>query len=161
MTGRSDRPVCLVRRGRCADDFRVLAELLLGTGMRVGEACALEWRDVNWDACTITVARSAKLGGVGTTKGDRARNTRLPRRRLGSRASASTTCATPTRRSPWPLASRCGSSRRNWATPTSRSRAASTGISTKQRTATRRVPPPGGAPPRRSRRGVQRTRVDS
>jgi integrase len=57
----------------CRPWYRPLAETLIATGLRIGEAIALEWRDVNWDSCSITVSRAAKNGGVGGTKGDRSR----------------------------------------------------------------------------------------
>lgn len=54
--------------------YRALAELLLGTGVRIGEACALELPDLDLEALTLRVSRSRKLGGaVGGTKGDRSR----------------------------------------------------------------------------------------
>jgi integrase len=54
--------------------YRPLAELLIATGLRIGEALALEWSDVDVDALTLRVSRSRKLrGAVGTPKGDRAR----------------------------------------------------------------------------------------
>jgi integrase len=50
------------------------AELLIATGLRIGEAVALEWGDIDLDALTLRVSRSWKLGGtVGTPKTDRAR----------------------------------------------------------------------------------------
>jgi integrase len=66
----------------CADWFEPLARLLLGTGMRLGEAIALEWSDVDLDGAVITVSRSSKLvakgdsytTGVGGTKSDRVRS---------------------------------------------------------------------------------------
>jgi integrase len=60
--------------GACCDDYRPLAELLIATGLRIGEAVALEWADVDLDALTLRVSRSWKLGGtVGTPKTDRVR----------------------------------------------------------------------------------------
>ena len=58
----------------CSHEYRPLAELLIATGLRIGEAVALEWADVDLDALTLRVSRSWKLGGaVGTPKTDRAR----------------------------------------------------------------------------------------
>ena len=54
--------------------YRPLAETLIGAGLRIGEAIALEWRDVSWDAGLLAVSRTVKVGGTGTPKGDKARN---------------------------------------------------------------------------------------
>lgn len=54
-------------------DYRVLAEILLGAGLRISEALALQWGDVQRDAGVLSVARTFKVGGVGTPKGDRVR----------------------------------------------------------------------------------------
>jgi integrase len=55
-------------------EYRSLAEVLIGTGLRIGEALALEWGDVDLDGLTLRVSRSRKLRGeIGTTKSDRAR----------------------------------------------------------------------------------------
>lgn len=54
--------------------YRPLAETLIGAGLRIGEAIALEWRDVSWDAGVLAVSRTVKVGGTGTPKGDKARN---------------------------------------------------------------------------------------
>jgi integrase len=49
-------------------------ELLVSTGLRIGEAVALEWADVDTEALTIRVSRSRKVGGkLGGTKTDQAR----------------------------------------------------------------------------------------
>lgn len=56
-----------------SNDYRVLAEVLLGGGLRIGEALALEWTDINWDTGTLAVSKTFKVGGVGSPKGDRAR----------------------------------------------------------------------------------------
>jgi integrase len=54
--------------------YRPLAELLISTGLRIGEAVALEWADVDTEALTIRVSRSRKVGGkLGGTKTDQAR----------------------------------------------------------------------------------------
>jgi integrase len=58
--------------------YRPLAEVLIATGLRIGEALALEWRDVDLEARTLRVSRSRKVdGSVGTTKTDRARIVQL------------------------------------------------------------------------------------
>jgi integrase len=58
----------------CPGWYRPLARLLIATGLRIGEAVALDWADVDLDAASIRVSRSRKLGGaIGGTKGDRAR----------------------------------------------------------------------------------------
>jgi integrase len=54
--------------------YRPLAETLIGAGVRIGEAIALEWRDVSWDSGVLAVSRTVKVGGTGTPKGDKARN---------------------------------------------------------------------------------------
>jgi integrase len=58
----------------CSAGYRPLAEILIGAGVRIGEAIALEWRDVDWDASALNISRTAKHGGIGTPKGDRARS---------------------------------------------------------------------------------------
>lgn len=45
----------------------------LRTGMRIGELCALEWSDVNWERHTITVSRSVVEGVIDTPKNNRNR----------------------------------------------------------------------------------------
>jgi integrase len=57
----------------CSDSYRPLAEILIGAGLRIGEAIALEWRDVDWDGCGLIITRASKEGVIGTPKGDRAR----------------------------------------------------------------------------------------
>lgn len=60
------------------DWYRPLAEMLIGADLRIGEAIALEWRDIDWDGCAIHVSRAAKDGGeIGTPKGDRSRTVLL------------------------------------------------------------------------------------
>jgi integrase len=55
-------------------EYRPLAELLIATGLRIGEAVALAWPDVDTDALTLRISRSRKLdGSVGTPKTDRTR----------------------------------------------------------------------------------------
>jgi integrase len=52
--------------------YRPLAEPLISTGARLGEALALEWRDVDWDAPAIRVERAVKVRTreTGSTKTD-------------------------------------------------------------------------------------------
>ena len=57
----------------CRPWYRPLAEVLIGAGLRIGEAIALEWRDVDWDGSALNITRAAKDGGIGTPKGDRGR----------------------------------------------------------------------------------------
>ena len=58
----------------CSDPYRPLAELLIASGLRIGEALALEWTDVDTESGAIVVRRSLKdKGEIGSTKGDRAR----------------------------------------------------------------------------------------
>jgi len=61
----------------CSGWYRPLAEVLIGAGLRVGEAIALEWRDIAWESSALTITRSAKYGGTGTPKGDRARTVHI------------------------------------------------------------------------------------
>jgi integrase len=55
-------------------DYRLLAEVLIGAGLRIGEALALTWRDIDRDGGAISVTKSFKMDGVGTPKGDRGRD---------------------------------------------------------------------------------------
>jgi integrase len=57
----------------CADYYRPLAEVLIATGLRISEAVALRWSDVDFERQIILVQRSRKKGGLGSTKGDRSR----------------------------------------------------------------------------------------
>jgi integrase len=61
----------------CRTWYRPLAETLIGAGLRVGEAIALDWRDVDWDGSALNVVRAAKPEGIGTPKGDRGRTVLL------------------------------------------------------------------------------------
>ncbi len=63
----------------CPDWYRPLAELLIGTGARLGEALALEWRDVDWDAPALRIERAVKVStrNVGSTKSDKGRTAML------------------------------------------------------------------------------------
>lgn len=58
----------------CAQEYRVLAEVLIGAGLRIGEALALEWSDIGWDTATLSITKTFKVGGTGTPKGDRGRS---------------------------------------------------------------------------------------
>jgi len=64
----------------CPVDYRLLAEVLIGSGIRIGEALALEWRDVDWDSPALRIQRAVKKRRaasrkqvIGTTKSDRPR----------------------------------------------------------------------------------------
>ena len=61
----------------CSDWYPPMAEVLVGAGLRIGEAIALEWRDVDWDGSALEISRAAKGSIVGTTKGDRPRSVML------------------------------------------------------------------------------------
>ena len=58
----------------CSPAYRPLAEVLIACGLRISEALALTFRDVDFDAGTLRVLRSGKRGGTGSTKGDRFRS---------------------------------------------------------------------------------------
>jgi len=58
----------------CVPTFRPLAELLIATGMRISEAIALTWHDVDFHNSAVRVLRSGKPDGDGSTKGDRYRS---------------------------------------------------------------------------------------
>ena len=52
------------------EDWGTLVWLVMTTGMRRGEVCALRWRDVDFDAETIEIRRNYILHrGVGVEKG--------------------------------------------------------------------------------------------
>lgn len=59
----------------CSGIYRPLAELLIGSGLRISEALALRVSDLELEQTggTIVVYRSRKLGTVGSTKSDRFR----------------------------------------------------------------------------------------
>jgi integrase len=57
----------------CLPAYRPLAELLISTGLRLGEALGLEWRDIDFDASALRVTRALKLSGIGSTKTDKPR----------------------------------------------------------------------------------------
>ena len=58
----------------CGETSRPLAETLIATGLRISEALALTWDDVDFPARTLRVLRSRKADGRGSTKGDRFRS---------------------------------------------------------------------------------------
>ena len=61
----------------CNDRYRPLAELLLATGVRIGEALALTWGDVDWRSGAIDRHQGAEAWTAsGSTKGDRGRRSR-------------------------------------------------------------------------------------
>jgi integrase len=45
----------------------------LHTGMRIGELCALDWSDINWERRTITISRAVVEGVMGSPKNNRVR----------------------------------------------------------------------------------------
>ena len=59
----------------CSDTYRPLAELLIGSGLRISEALGLHIGDLELAGLggTIVVYRSRKNGAVGSTKSDRFR----------------------------------------------------------------------------------------
>lgn len=57
----------------CDATYRPLAELLVSTGLRISEALGLRWDDIDFARQRITVYRSRKGTGVGSTKGDKFR----------------------------------------------------------------------------------------
>jgi integrase len=57
----------------CDAVYRPLAEALIATGVRISEALALTWADVDWSTRSLRVLRSRKAHGHGSTKGDRFR----------------------------------------------------------------------------------------
>jgi integrase len=61
----------------CSQVYRPLAELLIGTGMRISEALALRWDDVDTRRRVIRVYRSAKRDGEGATEGKRFRSVQV------------------------------------------------------------------------------------
>jgi integrase len=65
----------------CAAIYRPLAELLIGSGLRISEALALRVGDLELGkrGGTIVVYRSHKRGGVGSTKSDRFRSVDIGR----------------------------------------------------------------------------------
>lgn len=62
----------------CSPFYRPLAEVLIGCGLRISEALALRWPDVDFERSTLLVWSSLKRGRrggetLGSTKGDRSR----------------------------------------------------------------------------------------
>lgn len=58
----------------CSDTYRPLAELLIATGLRISEALALTWADVDWRHRALRIVRSRKREGDGSPKGRRSRS---------------------------------------------------------------------------------------
>jgi integrase len=58
----------------CSATYRPLAEVLIACGLRISEALALTWKDLDLGGRSIRVLRSRKRGGDGSTKGDRFRS---------------------------------------------------------------------------------------
>jgi integrase len=61
----------------CAPVYRPLAELLIGSGMRINEALALRWDDVDFERRVLRVYRSDKSDGEPSTKGKRFRSVQV------------------------------------------------------------------------------------
>jgi integrase len=63
----------------CSEIYRPLAELLIGSGLRISEALALRLGDVELEHSggTIVVYRSRKRDGLGSTKSDRFRSVEI------------------------------------------------------------------------------------
>lgn len=61
----------------CSGWYQPLAETLIGAGLRIGEAIALEWRDVDADGCALQISKAMKDSGAGTPKGDRGRTVHI------------------------------------------------------------------------------------
>jgi integrase len=57
----------------CAPVYRPLAQLLIASGIRISEALALIWDDVDFQRHVLRVYRSGKRDGEGSTKGKRFR----------------------------------------------------------------------------------------
>jgi integrase len=68
----------------CTPLYRPLAELLIGSGLRISEALALQWDDIDFPHRVIRVYRSAKREGEGSTKGKRFRAVQVGPRLLGT-----------------------------------------------------------------------------
>jgi integrase len=61
-------------------EYEVVAEVLIETGMRIGEALALTWADIDLRSGAIRIERTVKFDGrIGATKGKRARSVNLSR----------------------------------------------------------------------------------
>lgn len=48
-------------RKQCNNTFSIIVGLLACTGMRIGEALSLQWRDIDWNQNTVIVRNSKKL----------------------------------------------------------------------------------------------------
>jgi integrase len=66
----------------CLPVYRPLAELLVASGMRVSEALALRWDDIDFPRRVLRVYRSATPDGEGPTKGKRFRSVQVGPRLL-------------------------------------------------------------------------------
>jgi integrase len=64
----------------CEDIYRPLAETLIAIGLRISEALAPTWDDVDFASRTLRVLRSRTAEGRGSTKGDRFRSVDFGRR---------------------------------------------------------------------------------
>jgi integrase len=93
------------------DDWGTLVWLVMTTGIRRGEVCALRWRDVDLDAETIAIRRSYILHkGIGVekdTKTHQMRRIAIDWRRWPSCASTGTVSGLASR-----TLARCSPSRR-------------------------------------------------
>ena len=63
--------------------FRPVGEVLLGTGMRIGELIGLEWRDVDWDASSLRIERAVYRGRLGKPKSGHGRSVHVDGHVLG------------------------------------------------------------------------------
>jgi integrase len=63
----------------CSDVYRPLAELLIGSGLRISEALGLRLGDLELEETggTIVVSRSRKNAAIGSTKSDRFRSVEI------------------------------------------------------------------------------------
>ena len=63
----------------CAEHYRPLAEFLIGTGVRISEALAVRWPDIDLDAGVARISRQRARGADGTvpTKGKRFRSVQI------------------------------------------------------------------------------------
>ena len=85
--------------------------MLIACGLRISEALALTWKDIDVDARTIRLLRSRKRRGEGSTKGDRFRSVDVGPRvaallealRAARRCGAGTRCSWAARRAAEPL----------------------------------------------------------
>ena len=66
----------------CSNKYRLLAEVLIGSGLRISEAVSLTWGDIDWRSGAIIVNRSRKHAETGSTKSDRSRRVEIGPRLL-------------------------------------------------------------------------------